>query len=385
MYRPHIPRSIPGLLDGGGREGGAHPPEPFKCQLLDGFAILVQILMASIALSSLIIKRNRETPQRPFKIWALDTSKQAVAAGLVHFANIAIASFTGGESENSDNPCVWYFLHILLDTTLGVGILALFLRLLHQLADKFHMSDMRSGYYGYPPRIRAWAKQLLLFLIAWFFVKLTVVAILTLFPFLATVAGWILNPLVSGDTDPRLQVLVVMLIFPLCMNVVQAWLIDMVIKGKHPHPHHHLNRRSSSRRNLAGSYRRVGDQASTDDLGGGGGLADSTVDIHDSDSDNANMEDSANPYLHDDEDDDDSGGDPLHTYHTASDSESLLDDIDEHLGADAVRMSATTDSPKGSAAGSGRSGRSGTTSPALGRNVTERAGRSSPLGMGGGN
>ncbi|KAJ3168744.1 hypothetical protein HDU87_000948 [Geranomyces variabilis] len=177
------------------------PPgeEPFKCQLLDSRAF--------------------------------DTSKQAVAAGLVHFANILIASISGSQSEESENPCVWYFLNILLDTTLGVGILALILRGMHHIVDKLRIPDMRSGHYGNPPRLTAWARQLVLFLSAWALVKLTVVILLRVFPFFAIVAEWILDPLVSSN-DTRLQVVVVMLIFPLCMNVVQAWLIDMVIKGK---------------------------------------------------------------------------------------------------------------------------------------------------------
>ncbi|TPX62657.1 hypothetical protein PhCBS80983_g00320 [Powellomyces hirtus] len=207
--------------------------EPFKCQLLDSFAIFVQLCMASIALSSLIIKRHRERPQRPFIIWAFDTSKQAVAAGMVHFSNILIASISGAASEESENPCVWYFLNILLDTTLGIGILAVLLRGLHYVVDLWHIPDMKSGHYGTPPRLTAWLRQLLLFLTAWFFVKLFVVLLLHFIPFFATVAQWILDPLVSSH-DTRLQVVVVMLIFPLIMNVIQAWLIDMVIKGKVP-------------------------------------------------------------------------------------------------------------------------------------------------------
>ncbi|KND02303.1 uncharacterized protein SPPG_02777 [Spizellomyces punctatus DAOM BR117] len=208
---------------------GGGPPDEFRCELLDGFAVVIQVVMASIALSSLILKRQREYPRRPFVVWALDTSKQAVAAGMVHFANIAIAYVS--DSKESDNPCIWYFLNILLDTTLGVGILALFLHGLHYAVDYLKIPDMKSGHYGNPPRISAWFRQLLLFITAWFFVKLTVVFLLKIFPFFAVIAGWLLDPLVhSGDT--RLQVVVVMLIFPLIMNIIQAWLIDMVIKGK---------------------------------------------------------------------------------------------------------------------------------------------------------
>ncbi|KAI9090518.1 vacuolar membrane protein-domain-containing protein [Phlyctochytrium arcticum] len=205
------------------------PGEESQCKLIDGFAIAVQVLMASVALGSLIVKRQREHPRRPFIIWAMDTSKQAVAAGMVHFANIALAYIA--DSDESSNPCVWYSLNILLDTTLGVGVLALLLTAFHRAANHIGISDMQSGQYGDPPRFSAWFRQLILFLTAWFFVKVFVVLLLKVFPFLATMAAWVLDPL-ARDGDTKLQTVVVMFIFPLIMNVVQAWLIDMVIKGK---------------------------------------------------------------------------------------------------------------------------------------------------------
>lgn len=39
------------------------------CKLLDGFAIIIQILLASSALATLVVKRARERPQRPVNIW----------------------------------------------------------------------------------------------------------------------------------------------------------------------------------------------------------------------------------------------------------------------------------------------------------------------------
>ncbi|KAJ3216158.1 hypothetical protein HDU67_009885 [Dinochytrium kinnereticum] len=206
--------------------------QEMQCKLMDGFAVVVQSLLATVALSSLIYKRHREHPRRPVVIWLFDTSKQALAASMVHFANVSLAYLSGSNSHESRNPCVWYFLNILLDTTIGVGILWVFLRILHGLADCLKMKDMKSGHYGTPPRLTAWFKQLLLFITAWFFVKLIVVIALETFPFFGHFAEWILGP-IERTGNPRLQVLVVMLLFPLVMNIIQAWLIDMVIKGKH--------------------------------------------------------------------------------------------------------------------------------------------------------
>lgn len=39
------------------------------CKLLDSFAIFVQLVLAALAFSTLIIKRQRELPQRPLQTW----------------------------------------------------------------------------------------------------------------------------------------------------------------------------------------------------------------------------------------------------------------------------------------------------------------------------
>lgn len=52
------------------------PPPPHRrhpddegCKLLDSFAILVQLTLASTALITLFYKRSRERPQRPVIVW----------------------------------------------------------------------------------------------------------------------------------------------------------------------------------------------------------------------------------------------------------------------------------------------------------------------------
>jgi hypothetical protein len=97
------------------------------CHLVDGFAIVVQVLMAILAFSSLLYKRHIEDPKRPILIWALDTSKQAIAASLVHISNIGLSIVSSWLGHREGNPCVWYFLNLALDTTVGVYLLYLFI------------------------------------------------------------------------------------------------------------------------------------------------------------------------------------------------------------------------------------------------------------------
>lgn len=40
-----------------------------SCQLMDGFAIFIQLSLCFTALLTLIYKRSKESPQRPVQIW----------------------------------------------------------------------------------------------------------------------------------------------------------------------------------------------------------------------------------------------------------------------------------------------------------------------------
>jgi hypothetical protein len=170
----------------------------------------------------------------------MDTLKQGLAAIIVHSTNVLVSSFIEPSAQeslistNASNPCVLYFLHILLDTTIGVFFLYAFLKGLHWIGDSFKLEGIESGFYGSPPSWNYWARQFGLFLGAWFFVKSLVVVAISYSSLLVSFGAWILSPILQTH-NPRIQVLAVMLLFPLVMNIVQAWLIDMLIKGKKGH------------------------------------------------------------------------------------------------------------------------------------------------------
>jgi hypothetical protein len=58
----------------------------------------------------------------------MDTSKQAVSQFLAHFLNVAISLKLSVKLDN--DPCIWYFATIILDTTLGMFICIGILRIL---------------------------------------------------------------------------------------------------------------------------------------------------------------------------------------------------------------------------------------------------------------
>ncbi|KAG2207312.1 hypothetical protein INT46_004773 [Mucor plumbeus] len=203
-----------------------------SCQLLDGFGILIQFLLAFTALITLIYKRSKETPQRPMQIWALDISKQFFGAGMIHFINIAISySASKPISGPTTNLCVWYFLNVGVDTTFGILLLWCWFTLLMNAFEKFNLFHIgETGNYGPPPLSRMiwpWMRQMSVFLLAEILTKACLYEIVINSPWLF----WLGELCISWiQHDPKTQVVFVMLIFPLIMNAIQFWLTDTILK-----------------------------------------------------------------------------------------------------------------------------------------------------------
>lgn len=116
-----------------------------SCEMFGITGILVQVLLGVLSFSVLVIKREREMPKRPWKIWAMDTSKQAASQFLAHFMNIGI-SLLMSQQHDSD-ACYWYFITNMLDNTVGVFLCLALLRFLdHHFITTKH-EQYRSGNY----------------------------------------------------------------------------------------------------------------------------------------------------------------------------------------------------------------------------------------------
>ncbi|KAK5946785.1 hypothetical protein PMZ80_000928 [Knufia obscura] len=227
------------------------PADAGQCHLLGPFAILVQGALGALALLSLVYKRWRERPQRPVKIWAFDASKQVFGTVLLHLANLLMSMFSAGQieaqlakaaaktvgAETDDNwrpnPCSFYLLNLGIDTTLGIPILLIILKVLTVGASKTPLANppesIKSGNYGDPPRATWWLKQSILYFIGLLGMKVCVFFIFHLCPWIVVVGDWALK-WTEGNT--ALQIAFVMLIFPLIMNAFQYYVIDTFIKKK---------------------------------------------------------------------------------------------------------------------------------------------------------
>ncbi|KAL9053275.1 MAG: hypothetical protein Q9162_004883 [Coniocarpon cinnabarinum] len=233
--------------DSNGDKGDTpHQPgaENGECRLLGPFALVVQAGLGILALSSLVFKRWRERPRRPLKVWFFDVSKQVVGSALLHLLNVLMSMVSSANLElatqapkvqdqdgRTPNPCSFYLINIAVDTTLGIPILVLFLKVITSIAAHTPLArpaeSIKSGNYGHPPRATWWIKQSGLYFLGLLCMKFCVLLIFTLMPQIAMLGDWALR---WTEGSEALQIVFVMFVFPLIMNAVQYYIIDAFIK-----------------------------------------------------------------------------------------------------------------------------------------------------------
>ncbi|PIA13799.1 hypothetical protein COEREDRAFT_20176, partial [Coemansia reversa NRRL 1564] len=209
------------------------------CKLVGPFSIFVQVLVGTLGFSTLIIKRQFERPRRTWLVWSFDVGKQMISGSIMHMCNLLVSTLSGGsststttgEDDQSSNPCSWYVLNLTLDCTLGVLFLAGYIRLFEYLAARFKIGGLESGNYGDPPSWRIWLKQASLFCASMLCMKLTVVMLVALMPFLLVIGDLILKPVLMTHS-PHFEIIFVMAIWPLVLNIFESWVIDQFIKKK---------------------------------------------------------------------------------------------------------------------------------------------------------
>ena len=89
--------------------------------------------------------------------------------------------------------------------------------------------SVQSGCYGSPPKAWWWLKQSVIYFCGLLGMKVCVLIIFMMFPFISRVGDWALG---WTEGNERLQIIFVMMLFPLIMNALQYYIIDSFIKGK---------------------------------------------------------------------------------------------------------------------------------------------------------
>ncbi|KAK4170267.1 vacuolar membrane protein-domain-containing protein [Cladorrhinum sp. PSN259] len=248
--------STPALADSSPMDAADNSTE---CRLLGSFAILVQLALGGLALLSLVYKRWRERPQRPVKIWFFDASKQVFGSVLVHGANVFMSLLTSGRFNITTinpasaaaggvvrraaemlvgrsepyvpNPCSFYLLNLGIDTTLGIPVLIVIVRVTTALVSYTPLGQpaesIQSGNYGHPPNAWWWFKQSIIYFVGLMGMKICVLVLFMTLPWLPKIGDWALG---WTEGNEKLQIVFVMMLFPLIMNGLQYYIIDSYIK-----------------------------------------------------------------------------------------------------------------------------------------------------------
>jgi hypothetical protein len=222
--------------------------EEEQCVLIQGFwAVLCQILLFLLALSTLVYKRSRENPKIPYDVWILDVSKQMLSSGAAHGLALAVAIWLTLTKDSSVSECSWYSIMYSVDTILGTLLTYIFHRLAiimaskrlqasspdHQShnAERFILeSIVTCGHYGDPPSLRRWAWQAL----EWILCVLAARSVcgFVVFMYAQGLEGLAASLDTLFGSHPTLQLYVVMIIYPLCMNSAQVLIQDAILRAK---------------------------------------------------------------------------------------------------------------------------------------------------------
>uniref|UniRef100_A0A3Q3WIT5 Uncharacterized protein n=1 Tax=Mola mola TaxID=94237 RepID=A0A3Q3WIT5_MOLML len=189
--------------------------------LTDRFGVLIQGLLAIVAFSTLMCEY-----QQPDGSLALppfyDTSKQAIGALFIHFANVFLSTLT------EQDPCSLYLMNFLLDATLGMLVIWLAVKLVSKLVEYKQWTLLVFGEYGDPPQAAAWLGQCGIYLLIMVLEK-GVISLVLLVP------GWskLQEVLLSYITNPQLELALVMLIVPFIVNSIMFWVVDSLMMRKY--------------------------------------------------------------------------------------------------------------------------------------------------------
>ena len=140
--------------------------------------------------------------------------------------------------DTTADECIWYFLNFFLDTTIGVLICFALMKLVDCVVTKYKISFLRSGYYFeeikrndktiYKIKMKMYFSQLLTWLTVIIINKFLMYGLNHFCKkYFEAVGNFILKPFVF---DHKLELIMVMIVFPLIFNAIQFWVFDEILK-----------------------------------------------------------------------------------------------------------------------------------------------------------
>lgn len=210
-------------------------PQQQQCTLLGGpYEIFVQFLLAITAVAALVYKRSLESDQRSWLVWALDCSKQAYASALQHITNMVLGVLFARGGTASE--CSWYLVNFTITVGCGLVLLSMAMRFYNHVVERNQWTMLRMGEYGTLPLSwkrswKPWLAQTMVWGVLASSEKFVTafVVILPLRNFLDGVASALEAPFVG---QPRLELVLTMVVGPMLLNALFYWVIDGLIMRK---------------------------------------------------------------------------------------------------------------------------------------------------------
>ncbi|KAI2659339.1 Store-operated calcium entry regulator STIMATE [Labeo rohita] len=149
------------------------------------------------------LKRFREPKheRRPWRIWFLDTSKQAIGMLFIHFANVYLSDLT------EEDPCSLYLINFLLDATLGMLVIYGGVKAVSAVVEWRQWDSLRFGEYGEPVQCSAWAGQCALYILIMMFEKVMIMLVLLIPQWKKALMFWVVDNFLmkKGRTKAKLE------------------------------------------------------------------------------------------------------------------------------------------------------------------------------------
>lgn len=208
-----------------------------ECTILEGpQGKAVQGLLFLTCCLTLLYKFYRDSGGRSFSEFLMDSSKQLAGSGWIHVLNLVFAAQLEEQFDTlGGDQCDWYWINIVVDTTVGVfvnySLLKAFTFIIKMLCPA-EASSCESGQYrkanGEMDYV-AYLKQLGIWLGVVSIMKACMVQLMIVSA--VTMLG-LAQAVLAPFQDPTMKLLVVMIFTPFCMNSFQFWVTDNFIRRK---------------------------------------------------------------------------------------------------------------------------------------------------------
>lgn len=139
---------------------------------------------------------------------------------IVHFINILFSEIFSGTVD----PCTLYLISFILDTSIGLLLIYVLIKLVLFVASKLDIQSLNFGYYGEPTaKIRYWLHQTVAYIVILLIQKTVIIVILQSYP-----RAWdqVRDLILYLMPNKNVEVAMVILIIPFLVNIWVFWLTD---------------------------------------------------------------------------------------------------------------------------------------------------------------